>query len=110
MSAEPKERLTDELLAQLMASASPEAYLAESGIADIYPNPVSTVLYVRTGAFPVPATAKLFSTSGKLLLEKTLSCDAFSPMTLDMTSCAPGRYRLKVTYGSLSDTFTVVKL
>ncbi len=29
-----EERLTDELLEQLLASASPEAYLAQSGIAD----------------------------------------------------------------------------
>lgn len=77
---------------------------------DFYPNPVRSVLNVRTGSQLADATIRLSSVSGTVLYEQTHKCSAFSPVVIDMSSYAPGQYVLTVTVGGQEYTNVVVKI
>ena len=72
------------------------------------PDPVEDYLFISKGArrtFDV----KLFSPSGALLYSGSITGDYFSPATLDMSACAPGRYALRVTMGDEVSNNVVIK-
>lgn len=65
---------------------------------EIYPVPVETVMYVRTGA-PMPTDIKVTSMSGQVVFEENgKEVSAFDPASIDLSECAPGRYAVKVTF------------
>lgn len=80
-----------------------------SDMVDTYPNPVTTILYVRTGESEVPTTVKLSSSTGSEVYNATSTFSAFSPLAIDMSDCAPGIYSLQVTLNGNTYTKTVVK-
>lgn len=77
---------------------------------DFYPNPVRTVLNVRTGTQLEDASIKIASVSGTVLYNETKKCSVFSPVAIDMSSFAPGQYVLTVTVGGHGYTNLIVKI
>ena len=76
---------------------------------DVYPNPVSDVLKVSDGTSK-QISVSLFNSNGALLQTVQGEGSAFDPVTVDMSSYAPGRYNVKVTTSSKSYQQAVVKL
>lgn len=76
---------------------------------DAYPNPVSTVLNVRTGLEETETHVKLVSSTGSVVFDQTRTFSAFDPLQIDMKGCAPGTYNLTVKYGSVEYSQTIVK-
>lgn len=76
---------------------------------DVYPNPVSDYLYVRTSS-DASATLKLVGVNGATVYEETLSITPFDPARVDVHSLAPGIYTLTLEYGEKVITQSVVKL
>ena len=72
------------------------------------PNPVKDILYISKGGFH-KMDVKLFSASGALVYSGSLSGDYFNPASLDLSSCAPGRYTLRVSMGSTVYNTMVIK-
>lgn len=76
---------------------------------DVYPNPVSDYLYVRTST-NASATLKLVGVNGAAVFEDTLSITPFDPARVDVRGFAPGVYTLILEYGETVITQSVVKL
>jgi hypothetical protein len=76
---------------------------------DAYPNPVSDILYIRTGLESVATDVKIVSSTGSVVYDRTETFSAFSPLSVDMSDCAPGTYNLSVKYGSVDYSQTIVK-
>lgn len=78
--------------------------------ADIYPTTVTDgILYIRTSA-EQSVSVQVFSETGTLVLEKSLSSAPFSPALLDLSTLGGGPYCVKVTYGGETLTQNIVKL
>lgn len=77
---------------------------------DFYPNPVKTVLNVRTGTSLEDAAIRLSSVSGTVLYNETKKCSVFSPVAIDMSAYAPGQYVLCVTVRGHEYTNLIVKI
>ena len=75
---------------------------------DIYPNPVSETLYVRASS-AFSGQVKLYSESGALSLDQTITSDPFTPAGIDVTSLAAGVYTVSVNDGKNSISTRVVK-
>ena len=75
----------------------------------VYPNPVVDVMNVATG---VKASAKVtvLSAAGNKVFEAEAEVSYTEPMTVDMKSCAPGRYTVKIVTGGKEYVRNVVKL
>lgn len=75
----------------------------------VYPNPVVDVMNVATG---VKASAKVtvLSAAGNKVFEAEAEVSYTEPMTVDMKSCAPGRYTVKIATGGKEYVRNVVKL
>ncbi len=76
---------------------------------ELYPNPVTDYLNVRTGE-EMETRIVVMSASGQTVYDKTAPVSAFSPAKIDMTACAPGRYSVKVSYGGNEYIRSIVKL
>jgi glucose/arabinose dehydrogenase len=64
----------------------------------IYPNPASTVLHVLCkSGMRKPYLVQLFDISGRMILQETRDQDNF---TLDISTCKPGVYVLKIYNGN----------
>ena len=74
-----------------------------------YPNPVTTTLYIETGEELCDTELKLVSETGSVLYNSTVQCSAFEPAELDMSTAAPGRYSLTVSWQGQSYTQAIVK-
>lgn len=74
-----------------------------------YPNPVSTTLYIATGATEQTAQIQIFSATGGLILETSMSASAFNPAAVDMSGVAPGRYKVIVKTGGKTEEMQIVK-
>jgi hypothetical protein len=72
------------------------------------PDPVEDFLYISKGGKHT-MDVKLFSPAGALLYSGSITGDYFSPATLDMSACAPGRYALRVTFGDTVYNTMVIK-
>lgn len=85
------------------------AVRSDNSPAATYPNPVTDRLYVSTGAQEASTYVRLSSSTGATVYEKTSSFSAFSPLEINMTRCAPGRYTLEVRYDGRTTKKTVIK-
>lgn len=72
------------------------------------PDPVEDMLYISKGGRHT-MDVKLFSPSGALLYSGSITGDYFNPAALDMSSCAPGRYSLRVSMGDTVYNNLVIK-
>lgn len=81
-----------------------------SKAADLYPNPVSDILNVRSGEATSSASVRIMAANGAVVLEQDgLSMSPFSPAQIDVSSLAGGIYKVTVTYttaGGNSRTIT----
>lgn len=67
--------------------------------ADLYPNPVTDILNIRTGEAASSANVQVKAANGAVVLEQDgLSISPFSPAQIDMSSLAGGIYKVTVTY------------
>lgn len=76
---------------------------------ELFPNPVTDYLNVRTGE-EMDTRIVVVSSTGQTLYDRTAPVSAFSPAKIDMRSYAPGRYSVKVTYGGNEYIRSIVKL
>ena len=76
---------------------------------ELYPNPVSDYLNVRT--LDLEDTHIVISSpTGAELYDDTLPVGAFEPAQIDMRGFAPGQYRVRVSFGGEQYDRIVVKL
>lgn len=75
----------------------------------LYPNPVKTNLYVRVG-YEREVKLQVYSEFGALVKTFNGNASVFVPFEADMSSLAPGRYKVKVSYGDSSYEKNIVKL
>jgi subtilisin family serine protease len=74
-----------------------------------YPNPVEETLFLSTGLNEEETAISIYGSSSALVYQGTQTTSAFTPATVDMSSCAPGRYSLVFTYGGKKYTTTIIK-
>lgn len=74
-----------------------------------YPNPVTTNMFIATGATSDNVSIKLYSQTGSEVFSATAQASAFSPAKIDLSRIAPGRYRMEITLSSHTYTQTIVK-
>ena len=82
---------------------------APDNITEMYPNPVSDYLYIRTGELK-NTLVRIYSSGGKPVWEKESLVGAFQPLKIDLRDFAPGQYRVNVVTEKYECTKTVVKL
>lgn len=76
---------------------------------DIYPNPVTDYVYVRTGTAQ-NATVTIFNNAGgKVISLESQDIDAFNPLRVDMTSVLPGEYHVRVQSSEMDKSYAIVK-
>lgn len=75
---------------------------------DIYPNPVSDYLYVRTSE-DAKAELSLYNALGAKVYDESLVITPFSPARIDVTSLPVGVYKVQVLYGDTLVEKVVVK-
>lgn len=76
---------------------------------EVYPNPVTDYLNIRTGE-EMETTIQIMTSTGASVFESTSPISAFSPAHIDMRDFAPGRYTVNVSYGGNTFTRNIVKL
>ena len=76
---------------------------------DLYPNPVTDYLNVRTGE-DTDADIKVYDAAGRTVYKGLSAVSAFAPVRIDMRECAPGRYTVAVTFNGKEHVRSVVKL
>ncbi len=76
---------------------------------EIYPNPVRTCLHVRTGQELLPTQVEIWSGTGQKVFSGKGKSGAFLPLKLDVSSLAPGQYRVKVKYDEMEEIFSMTK-
>lgn len=76
---------------------------------DIFPNPVTDYLNVRT-MNEMDTRITIITSTGSEVYDRTSSVGAFTPAVIDMSGYAPGRYTVKVSFGGEEYVRTVVKL
>ena len=75
----------------------------------MYPNPVVDFLNVSTMDM-MPTHIVVVSSTGKTIYDQTTDVSAFEPARIDMTSCAPGQYKVTVEFGDNVYDRSIVKL
>ena len=76
---------------------------------EVYPNPVSDYLSVRTME-EMDTRVMITTSTGATVYDETAPVSVFNPAVIDMRNCAPGQYRVYVSFGGNEYTRTVVKL
>lgn len=76
---------------------------------DVYPNPVSDYLYVRTGE-NASASVKLVDMQGASVYDKSLDITPFDPAKIDVREMAAGTYTVIVDYSGKKITKNIVIL
>lgn len=76
---------------------------------DVYPNPVTDRLFVRTGE-DVTCEVSLIGQTGAVVLESNGQVGPFSPAILDVKDLPAGNYVLKTVAGGKTNISNVVKL
>ena len=76
---------------------------------DVYPSIVSDYLKVSDGPLKTLRVC-IYGSSGVLLYDENVTCDAFEPAKIDMRNWAPGRYGILVVSGEKKFNTTVVKI
>lgn len=78
----------------------------------VYPNPVeNSDIFVEpvAGNLEAPLEIRMYSPTGKLVLEKTYGQFNRNSLTLDTSSLSPGIYILRIATANASDTLKIVK-
>ncbi|MBO4264294.1 MAG: S8 family serine peptidase [Bacteroidales bacterium] len=76
---------------------------------DLYPNPVSDILYIRPasgGAMTVSVTSR----TGATVYEKSGDCSPFEPLEIDVKAWSGGMYYVSVTNADVSAVYPIAKL
>lgn len=76
---------------------------------DIYPNPVSDVLNIRTGE-DGSWHVRIISQTGAVFYEATLEIGPFEPASVDMKNAFPGVYTVILTKDGKEEKFNFVKI
>lgn len=76
---------------------------------EVYPNLVSDYLSVRTME-EMDTRVMITTSTGATVYDETAPVSVFNPAVIDMRNCAPGQYRVYVSFGGNEYTRTVVKL
>ena len=76
---------------------------------DVYPNPVTDILNLRTGS-PARKTVILYSSSGAKVFEDELDMSPFTPGKVNMTAVAGGVYTLIIKDNNKEIKQNIVKL
>lgn len=65
-----------------------------------YPNPVTDILNIATGAEPADVHVRVSSMTGGAVFDGTLRASAFEPAVIDLSDRAPGRYSAVIRLAS----------
>lgn len=76
---------------------------------DLYPNPMSDYLFVRTGDNQ-SGSIKIFSQSGAAVIDQSFETGPFNPLKLDVSGFSAGTYVVSVKLDGQEYKKTVVKL
>ena len=76
---------------------------------DVYPNPVTDTLFVRTGT-GTECHISLTSTSGATVYEQSAVVTPFSPHAIDLITLPGGQYTVTVTANGTETTHRIMKL
>lgn len=76
---------------------------------DLYPNPVTDILNIRTGQ-EIQADITITSSSGALVYKGTVNITPFDPARIDMTSFSGGVYAVTINLKGKTITRNIVKL
>lgn len=77
---------------------------------DLYPNPVTTNLFIRTGEELASTQIQVFTQTGKKVKDVTVDASVFEPASVDMSDCAPGVYSVVVRFGGKEYKKTIAKI
>lgn len=77
---------------------------------EVYPNPVTDCLYIRTGLTEERVNVTLTSSTGLKVYSGTVSCSVFNPGKVDFTSFAPGTYTLEIERAGVKTERSIVKI
>jgi hypothetical protein len=78
--------------------------------ADIYPNPVTEYMFIRTGK-EEPVSIKITNSVGGIMLQESgLVIDPFDPHKIDVTGWDGGAYNVEVVTSEVTLKRTIVKL
>ena len=80
-----------------------------SRTADLFPNPVKTVLNIRTGEHG-DWNVKIISPTGAVFYEATLEIGPFDPVAIDVSKAYPGLYTVVLTKDGKEEKFNIVKI
>ena len=76
---------------------------------EVFPNPVSDFLNVRT-MDPAQTRIMIASSTGQIVYDETSEVSAVDPARIDMTPYAPGIYSVTVTFSDTEHKEVIVKL
>jgi serine protease len=76
---------------------------------DLYPNPVTDVLYVRTGT-PVTVHFALTSALGSEVIHGTFNTGPFNPASIDVAGLSSGTYTVTILLEGVEHKKTIIKL
>lgn len=76
---------------------------------DLYPNPVTDILNIRTGQ-EIQADITITSSSGARVYQGTVNITPFDPARIDMTSFSGGVYAVTINLKGQTITRNIVKL
>lgn len=71
-----------------------------------YPNPTTGGIIIKSSGERHSQKIELYNYQGKLILTKTVT---ENPFLLDLSSCLPGIYILRITYGSKAGQVPIIK-
>lgn len=78
-------------------------------ILEIYPNPVTDYINIRTGDTE-ETHVKIYSATGKTMYSSTSMIGAMEPARIDMRNFAPGKYSIIVSFAGKTYTRNIIKL
>jgi len=94
----------------LAATQTFRVLVREEGVAfALYPNPVTDILHIATGAEKEPVSVRVTGATGALVYEGTQDASAFSPAEVDFSACASGKYNVRISFGGETFNRTVIK-
>lgn len=76
---------------------------------EMFPVPVTSTFTIRN-AEEATAHVRIVSSGGGVVYDGTSTFSGFAPLTIDLSSCAPGRYSVSVTIGDSTYRRTITKI
>lgn len=78
---------------------------------DVYPNPVSSTLYIRPSGTSNNVSVEILTPTGAKVLSKTGTHGVFQPMAIDVSNLTPGQYLVKISIdGAEPEIKPIVKI